>query len=155
MNRPSKEKILKVIEDLEGHIIIVEGKKDEKALKSLGLKNIIAINGRPIYRVAEQVRDRNEEIIILTDFDETGNKLNSELRMFIGKYKKRINHRLRKKFGSLGINKTEDVKKLVDKTESFDPSFIREDDFHVKVSTDINKIRYSSSNKRKRSHREA
>ena len=55
-------------------IIIVEGKKDKKALISLGVKNIITLN-KPLYKIVEETAEFNKNVIILTDFDKEGRKL--------------------------------------------------------------------------------
>lgn len=55
-------------------VIIVEGKKDKEALNSLGVKNIVIING-PLYKVVEDVAEITNEVVILTDFDREGRKL--------------------------------------------------------------------------------
>ena len=55
-------------------VIIVEGKKDKKALNSLGVKNIVTING-PLYKLIEDVAEMTNEVVILTDFDREGRKL--------------------------------------------------------------------------------
>ncbi|MEK6936506.1 MAG: toprim domain-containing protein [Nanoarchaeota archaeon] len=78
-----KEKVISVIKDKEewkekiqntDKVIIVEGKKDKAALISLGVKNIVTING-PLYKVIEDVAEMTDEVVILTDFDKEGKKL--------------------------------------------------------------------------------
>lgn len=59
-------------------LIIVEGKKDYSALKTLGIKNIIAINRKPLYKFIEEIN--RKEVIILTDLDREGKKLYSILK---------------------------------------------------------------------------
>ncbi len=57
--------------------IIVEGRKDKKALRSLGIKRkIIKIKkGKAIFRIIERLRKDHDKVIILTDWDSTGGKL--------------------------------------------------------------------------------
>ena len=141
------EKFLKILADLSDYMVIVEGKNDEKALKRLGQRNIIAINRRPLYRVAGIADSKNNEVVILTDFDDKGKELNSKLSSFIKNVK--INSGLRKRFGSLGIYRIEDLKNLVDIMDSF-----KEDDYHVKIGTNFNKVRNKSIDKCKRNDRE-
>ncbi len=51
------EEILKEISRLKKHniLIIAEGKNDQKALESFGLKNIYTLNKKPIYHVVEDI----------------------------------------------------------------------------------------------------
>ena len=64
-------------------LIIVEGKKDKKALENLGIKNIIELNKKPLFEIIENISNNNKECIILTDLDKQGKefygKLNSGL----------------------------------------------------------------------------
>lgn len=59
--------------------VIVEGKKDAIALKKLGLVGDIIIlhSGKGLYEFCEDVADRFSRVIILLDWDEKGEKLNS------------------------------------------------------------------------------
>ena len=68
------------IEKYKDHVIVVEGKKDVYALKSLGFKKVYAIHQTsvPIKIRVEQISkiiDKKERVCILTDFDKKGKKL--------------------------------------------------------------------------------
>ncbi|NIO22445.1 MAG: toprim domain-containing protein [Candidatus Aenigmarchaeota archaeon] len=141
------EELNELLKELKDKLLIVEGKNDKKALKSLGLKNIIAIDGRPLYEVVENI-NTTKEIVILTDFDKKGREIEKRLRYLLQKYKKRTNSRLRGKTMSLGKNQIEDLANL-DSQIAF-----KEVDVHVKVSANVDKVSDKSADKRKRSNRE-
>lgn len=143
-----EERLMKLLTEFEDKLIIVEGKHDEKALKSLGVKHIIAINRRPLYEVAEIASKSKREIIILTDFDKKGREMEKTLKSLLQIKGKHPNSKLRYKTMSLGKNKIEDFGCLAS------PDF-KEDDIHVKIGTDFYKIRDKSRDRRKRSDREA
>lgn len=67
-------------------LIIVEGKKDKKALQSFDIKNIIELNKKPLFEIIEKISNDNKNCIILTDLDRQGKqlygKLNSGLQQF-------------------------------------------------------------------------
>jgi 5S rRNA maturation endonuclease (ribonuclease M5) len=73
-----KQKFLnRVLKELEetGAPILVEGKRDRAALERIGVKNrIFLINMRPD-ELCERVAKVADEAVILTDFDEAGEKL--------------------------------------------------------------------------------
>ncbi len=77
---------MKVIEDLIVNNskvpVIVEGKKDVKALKTLGLSgDILTLNhGIPIFNFCEEIARTHREVIILTDWDSRGGRLAKALR---------------------------------------------------------------------------
>jgi 5S rRNA maturation endonuclease (ribonuclease M5) len=75
-----KSQLKKQIEKAKSYIIVVEGKKDKKALQDLGFKNIFIIHetGKPLYWKIEKIAencDKKEKVCILTDFDKEGKKL--------------------------------------------------------------------------------
>jgi 5S rRNA maturation endonuclease (ribonuclease M5) len=117
------EKLLDIFKDVT---IIVEGKKDKKALNSLGLKNIIEISGKTIETLIESL-EKNQRYVVLTDFDEEGEKNNKIICEFLRKNKFDFNSRLRQTFkNSFGITQIEELNKL---------SKLKEDVYHGKIST--------------------
>lgn len=60
-------------------LIIVEGKKDKKALENFGIKNVIELNKKPLFEIIENISNNNEKCIILTDLDKQGKELYGKL----------------------------------------------------------------------------
>jgi len=85
----TKERFEEFIERLskasEEKIVLVEGMKDERALESLGVKNIMTLK-KPLYAVIEDIVNSGKECIILTDLDKQGKKIyariSSKLKQF-------------------------------------------------------------------------
>lgn len=86
----SFRRLLRLNEELEelkyygeqGVPILIEGKKDEKALRELGIKaNFIKVSGSPLnlFEIAELAAESSPQVIILTDFDKKGNQLAKKL----------------------------------------------------------------------------
>ncbi|NQV09274.1 toprim domain-containing protein [Candidatus Woesearchaeota archaeon] len=65
-------------------IIIVEGKNDKKALESFGVSDIIILSKHPLYKIIEDVAQKNKKAIILTDIDKEGKKLYGKLSSGLG-----------------------------------------------------------------------
>jgi len=61
-------------------LVIVEGRKDKKALEALGVKNICCLNKNPIYKTVEEIASSSSKVIILTDLDKEGKHLYGKLR---------------------------------------------------------------------------
>lgn len=74
-------------------LVIVEGKNDEKALKEIGIKRVYAINRKAIYKVVDEINEK--EVVILTDLDPEGKKLYSILRNQLQTKGVKINNKLR------------------------------------------------------------
>ena len=75
-------------------VIIVEGKKDEVSLKKLGITNIITIN-RPIFQLVEEISNKHNGVIILTDLDKQGKKLYSVLKHHLQKRGIKVDNKFR------------------------------------------------------------
>ena len=73
--------------------LIVEGKKDKKALEELGLTNIITLYHKPLYKIVEELK--TEEVAILTDFDKEGKRLYGKLRQECLRLGIKVNNKLR------------------------------------------------------------
>ena len=106
---------IKTLMELKDRAVIVEGKKDVIALMSLGLKEIIPLNNTPLAefaeRTAEYVRKSDiHEVIILTDFDKEGRKLEKKLDLLLKSYKVRVNRRFRRILMGFGKGRIEDFK---------------------------------------------
>ncbi len=72
------EKVLhKLKKENQDTPILVEGRKDVEALRSLGVKGkIIKIKRRrTIFHIIESLRKKHDSLIILTDWDKAGGKL--------------------------------------------------------------------------------
>jgi 5S rRNA maturation endonuclease (ribonuclease M5) len=85
----SLRRLLRLGEELEelkyygeqGVPILIEGRKDEEALKELGVEGeFIKVSGSPqnLFEIAE-IAAKSSKVIILTDFDKKGNQLANRL----------------------------------------------------------------------------
>ena len=106
-----KESFIKTLEELKSRAVIVEGKKDARALKALGLANIIPLNNTPLAEFAQKIAESQiHEVIILTDFDKEGRKLEKRLDLLLRSHKVRTNRRLRRILMGFGKGRIEDFK---------------------------------------------
>ncbi len=67
------DEIIGFLNKIKSKLVIVEGFKDKKALQSFGVKRIKVLKGRALYRVIEEVDDK--EVVLLVDLDRAGKKL--------------------------------------------------------------------------------
>jgi 5S rRNA maturation endonuclease (ribonuclease M5) len=83
----SFRRLSRIVEELsscveQGMPILIEGKKDEEALRELGINgNIIKVSGSglKLFEVAEIAAKTSSKVIILTDFDKKGDILAKKL----------------------------------------------------------------------------
>ncbi len=77
------EKVFEELEDASSRVpIIVEGLRDVRALKLLGVeKNVVALHkGSSVFSLCEAIGRQSKEAIILTDWDRKGGQLARMLR---------------------------------------------------------------------------
>ncbi len=83
----SFRRLSRIVEELsscveQGMPILIEGKKDEEALRELGINgNIIKVSGSglKLFEIAEIAANTSSKVIILTDFDKKGDILAKKL----------------------------------------------------------------------------
>ena len=150
MNRRNPEAI-EAFKEMRECLIIVEGKKDAKALNTLDLRNILSIDGKPLITIAEAVEKKRanhmySDIIILTDFDREGRHIAARLTRLLRARKIHPNQRLRYRIMKFGFNRIEDIK--MERILGIEK---RRGDDYVKISSNFNKISDKSKHKSKRS----
>lgn len=72
--------------------VIVEGRKDKKALQELGLDNIFTLN-MPLFKIVERINGK--EVVILTDLDKKGKQLYRKIQHDCIHHGIKINNKLR------------------------------------------------------------
>ena len=90
-------------------LIIVEGKKDLKALASFGITKVIQISG-PFYKFIESIEEK--DVIILTDLDSEGKKLYSKLKHNLQKRGTRIDNKFREFLFTTQVTTIESLKNV-------------------------------------------
>ncbi len=132
-----EERFRKLLEELRGKTIIVEGRKDAKALKSLNVNNPIPINGKPLSTIAYTLyKNGATDIVILTDYDNEGNRLYSKLRVLLERYKLFVDSRLRNKLRQYGKGKIEEIAYIEEELKG-------KGGHHGKAVSNFDKIRYT------------
>jgi 5S rRNA maturation endonuclease (ribonuclease M5) len=136
-----EEEFQSLIEELRGNTLIVEGKKDVQTLGMVGLKKIVALNGRPLINVVEELRKKKvKKVVILTDFDHAGRRLAAGIRYLLQQNKIKTNPRLRQEFMSFGKNKIEDYRREFLRGVLSSSVKLKEGDYHGEVGANINKV---------------
>jgi 5S rRNA maturation endonuclease (ribonuclease M5) len=94
--------------------ILVEGKKDIDALRSLGIKGVIISynRGKTIMNTCEELALKYAEIIILTDWDRKGGILARELKRCLESSGVRPNSEYRARLAYLCKKEIKDVESL-------------------------------------------
>jgi 5S rRNA maturation endonuclease (ribonuclease M5) len=76
------EKIFALIEKEKDSLVIVEGKKDKKALEALGFSKVLILN-KPLYEIVESINEK--KVLLLTDLDKKGKQIYSKLKKDLNK----------------------------------------------------------------------
>ncbi len=97
----------------KGAVIIVEGKRDRNALRNLGITGTIMLGTKKSILVfcEEVARDYNN-VIILTDWDEKGDKLAALMEGYLRSTSAAVNMDIRKKIKNLVQKRIKDIESL-------------------------------------------
>lgn len=122
MNTRKFEHIIETVEelkDLSQEIpIIVEGKRDERALREVGVEGEILRVHRPqsVFEFCEDVAACHKEVILFTDLDEAGKKIGRIVKKYLTDKGIKINDNIGKKLmHALDTAEAENVSKRLEK----------------------------------------
>lgn len=65
------------------YAVLVEGKRDLQALKSLGIYNVIPLSGKRFAEIPDLLEGKFEGAILLYDLDAQGEKINSKVKKLL------------------------------------------------------------------------
>lgn len=95
--------------------VLVEGRKDERALETLGIEAEtvrVSGNGRSLAETAERLSRRYDDAILLTDWDSEGNALKSKLKPLLESHGVTPRTTHRKRLRDLTAKEIHDVESL-------------------------------------------
>jgi len=75
-----KEWIKELREASRSAVVLVEGKKDEEALKKFFVKNVMTLAGKRFSDLPDLLEKRSRKVILLFDLDEGGEKILSKVK---------------------------------------------------------------------------
>ena len=103
----------KILEEAKTFLVIVEGKKDKTALKSIGFQSIFVLNekNKSLNEKIEQIEQEADKnpICILTDFDKKGKQLYLKLKTELSTKGVKQNNKLRQQLLKAGLSHIEGI----------------------------------------------
>jgi 5S rRNA maturation endonuclease (ribonuclease M5) len=97
----------------QGAAIIVEGRRDEMALRSLGVVGpVIMASRRPALNLAEELAKSYSEIILLTDWDRKGDEMANTIEQHLRCTSSRTDLEIRSRLKKLVKKEIKDVESL-------------------------------------------
>jgi 5S rRNA maturation endonuclease (ribonuclease M5) len=112
------EKLEELIQELrqqsdDGAAIIVEGKRDRRALRELGITGPIKLGTqKALLELCEEVAREYNKVIVLTDWDGKGDKLARLMAEFLDNAGATVNIDLRKRIKALVKKRIKDIESL-------------------------------------------
>ena len=85
------------IEELKasGKLVVVEGIKDERAIKGVGIDRVYVLSRKALYLCVEEIAGQSKDAVLLTDLDPEGKKLYGTLSSGLQHQGVRIDNRFR------------------------------------------------------------
>lgn len=97
----------------EGNVIIVEGQRDRRALRELGITGPIELGTKKsLLLFCEELARTYRNAIILTDWDRTGNRLAKLMEQYLMAVSVKVNTDIREKIQNLVQKRIKDVESL-------------------------------------------
>ena len=97
----------------EGNVIIVEGQRDRRALRELGITGPIELGTKKsLLLFCEELARTYRNAIILTDWDRTGNRLAELMEQYLMAVSVKVNTDIREKIQNLVQKRIKDVESL-------------------------------------------
>lgn len=119
MNDPERlEKLEELILELQqmsgkGALIIVEGKRDRKALRALGITGTIMLcTKKSILVFCDEVAREYNSVIVLTDWDKKGDKLAALMEGYLRSTSTAVNVDIRRNIKNLVQKRIKDIESL-------------------------------------------
>ena len=91
--------------------VLVEGKRDKRALEMLGIENVIDLKGRKFHDIAEYLSENFKGVVLLTDFDPEGEEIFNKLSRILKGYGLKVDGSFREELRQTGVKF---VEKLVE-----------------------------------------
>jgi 5S rRNA maturation endonuclease (ribonuclease M5) len=93
--------------------ILVEGKRDLKALKMFGIENVVEMKGRKYHDIAEHLSESYTGVVLLMDFDPEGEAIFRKLSRVLETYGLKTDTSFRERLRELGIRFVEEIPLLL------------------------------------------
>lgn len=97
----------------EGAAIIVEGKRDRRALRELGVTGPVKLGTqKSLLELSEEIAREYDKVIVLTDWDENGDKLARLIAEFLSNAGAAVNTDIRQRIKALVKKRIKDIESL-------------------------------------------
>ncbi|MCL7413458.1 MAG: toprim domain-containing protein [ANME-2 cluster archaeon] len=109
-----EELVLELLQQSEeGAAIIVEGKRDRRALRELGITGPVKLGTqKSLLELCEEVAREYDTVIVLTDWDENGEKLARLMAEFLTNAGATVNTDIRQRLKALVKKRIKDIESL-------------------------------------------
>lgn len=105
MKPPFKKRLLqKTLAQLGESLVVVEGDKDEKALRNVGVRaRVVKVRGLSVEKVVEKIVEESngKRVVLLVDFDREGKRKEKELKQALAELGFSAGDSVRKNFREL------------------------------------------------------
>jgi len=97
----------------QGWVVLVEGKRDREALERFDIGPIYTMRGKKFHDIGEELSQKFEGVVILTDLDRTGEEINRKLTKILESYGLKVDGSFREDLRRSGVKFVEKIPKLI------------------------------------------
>ncbi|MEO2066000.1 MAG: toprim domain-containing protein [Desulfurobacteriaceae bacterium] len=97
----------------ERWVVLVEGKRDKMALERFDIGPVYTMKGRKFHDIAEELSEKYEGVVILTDLDKTGEDIYRKLSKILESYGLKVDGSFREDLKKSGVKFVEKIPQRV------------------------------------------
>ncbi len=93
----------------ERWVVLVEGKRDKRALTLFGVEPVVEMRGRNYHDIAQELSEKFEGVVVLTDLDSKGEEIFKKLSRILPAYGLKVDGSLRGELKNSGVKFVEKI----------------------------------------------
>jgi 5S rRNA maturation endonuclease (ribonuclease M5) len=97
----------------EGWVVLVEGKRDKRALEKFDIRPVYTMRGRKFHDIGEELSGKFRGVVILTDLDRTGEEIYRKLTRILEGYGLKVDGSFREDLRRSGVKFVEKIPQIV------------------------------------------
>ncbi|WP_456454671.1 toprim domain-containing protein [Thermovibrio sp.] len=102
-------KLKSFLNSQEGWTVLVEGKRDKRALTLFGIDPVVEMKGKKYHDIAQELSEKFKGVVILTDLDSKGEEIFKKLSRILPAYGLKVNGSLRGELKRSGVKFIEKI----------------------------------------------
>jgi len=97
----------------DGWVVLVEGKRDKRALEAFGIEPVYQMKGKKYHDIAQELSEKFKGVVLLTDLDRHGEEIFRKLSKILESYGLKVDGSFREDMRRAGVKFVEKIPKVI------------------------------------------